>query len=70
MGCSYGRIYSALSSYSENIFEVEADNYAVEKTSKLNYKKVYQGTAEKTGCAANLFDFAGLFLISLINLKA
>jgi SAM-dependent methyltransferase len=57
LGCSYGRMYSALSSYSENIFGVEPDNYAVEKASKLKYKKVYQGTAEKTGCAANFFDF-------------
>tara|TARA_Y100000590_G_scaffold464857_1_gene635370 strand:+ start:3438 stop:4235 length:798 start_codon:yes stop_codon:yes gene_type:complete len=56
LGCSFGRMFDLLSSYSKNIFGVDPDKYAVEKAKKKEYVKVLQGVAEKTGFQENFFD--------------
>ena len=57
LGCSTGRMFDALSRYSEAVYGVEPDNYAVGKASTLPYQEVRQGTAEATGYPDEFFDF-------------
>jgi SAM-dependent methyltransferase len=56
LGCSFGRMYDALSVYSDNILGVDPDSYAVEKARLQPYKEVRQGTAESTEFDKDLFD--------------
>jgi SAM-dependent methyltransferase len=56
LGCSFGRMHEALALYSDHIFGVEPDPYAVEKARSLPYKEVRQGTAEETGFDKDFFD--------------
>lgn len=56
LGCSFGRMFEALSEYSDNIFGVDPDLYAVEKASIHPYIEVRQGTAESTGFSKGFFD--------------
>jgi len=56
MGCSYGRMYKELSQYSENIFGVDLDPYAVEKAKEQGYIEVLVGKAEDTGYQKKFFD--------------
>jgi SAM-dependent methyltransferase len=56
VGCSFGRMYPALSLYSSNIYGVDPDIYAVNKAKSNSYVEVKQGTAEDTKYTAQLFD--------------
>ena len=56
LGCSFGRMYEALASYSDWVFGVEPDIYAVEKARLLSYKEVRHGYAEQTGFGESFFD--------------
>lgn len=56
LGCSFGRMHEALAVYSDQIFGIDPDSYAVEKACLQPYKEVRQGTAEHTGFDKNFFD--------------
>ena len=56
LGCSTGRMFKLLNQYSENIYGVDPDEYAVKKSSNLGYKEVRQGTAEKMSYRSEFFD--------------
>ena len=56
LGCSFGRMYHALSTYSDWVSGVEPDMYAVEKARLLAYREVRQGYAEQTGFGESCFD--------------
>ena len=57
LGCSFGRMNEVLSQYSEHVYGVEPDAFAVSEAAKKPYVEVKQGVAENTGFAANTFDF-------------
>jgi SAM-dependent methyltransferase len=56
LGCSFGRMHEALAGYSDQIFGLELDPYAVEKARSQPYKEVRQGAAEHTGFDQESFD--------------
>ena len=56
MGCSYGRMFEELSKYSENIYGVDIDPFAVEKAKIQGYKNVAVGTAENSTFNNDFFD--------------
>jgi len=56
LGCSFGRMYNELAHFSNNIFGVDPDPYAVEKAAQFPYKEVKTGTAEETGYIDGKFD--------------
>ena len=56
LGCSFGRMYSALAEYTQHISGVDPDPYAVEKAQASGYEHVQTGTAENTGFDAGHFD--------------
>jgi SAM-dependent methyltransferase len=57
LGCSYGRMYSVLAKYSDHVFGVDPDLYAVRRAQKLPYIQVLEGTSEKTGFENESFDY-------------
>lgn len=56
LGCSFGRMHEALAGYSDQIFGLELDPYAVSKARSQPYKEVRQGAAEHTGFDQESFD--------------
>lgn len=56
LGCSFGRMYNELAYFSNNVFGVDPDPYAVEKAAKFPYEEVKTGTAEDTGFVDAKFD--------------
>ena len=56
LGCSFGRLHDVLTQYSKNLFGVDVDPYAVEKTERLPYKKVRVGSGEKISFDNDSFD--------------
>lgn len=56
LGCSFGRMHEALAVYSDQIFGIDLDSYAVEKARLQPYREVRQGTAEYTGFDIDFFD--------------
>ena len=56
LGCSFGRMFDLLNSYSENIYGVDPDEYAVKEANKKSYIDVLKGSAEKTGFEQNFFN--------------
>ena len=56
LGCSFGRMFKVLNKFSNNIYGVEPDKYAINKANKFNYVKIFNGTAENTGFANKFFD--------------
>ena len=57
LGCSIGRMYEALAEYSDEIYGVDIDPYAVEQARLKPYKIVRQGSGEATGFPTGFFDF-------------
>lgn len=57
LGCSTGRMCVGLSRYSEAVYGVEPDSYAIGKATEQPYQEVRQGTAEATGYPNGFFDF-------------
>ena len=57
VGCSTGRMYRPLADYSEHIYGVEPDPFAVSNAKNAGYLEVFQGTAETTGFQKENFDF-------------
>lgn len=57
LGCSIGRMHEALALYSDAVYGVDIDAYAVEKARLKAYKDVRVGTAEETSFDAEFFDF-------------
>jgi len=57
LGCSVGRMHEALAEYSDEIYGVDIDPYAVEQARLKPYKAVRQGSGESTGFSGGLFDF-------------
>lgn len=57
LGCSTGRMYEMLNSYSDSIYGIEPDNYAISIASKLPYLDVRLGTVEAIGYPNDYFDF-------------
>lgn len=56
LGCSFGRMYKALSTYSDHVCGIDPDPFAVEKARLLSYRGVHQGSAETTGFDKGFFD--------------
>lgn len=56
LGCSFGRMCQALSRYSDFIYGVEPDEFAVTEATKKSYIDVKQGYAESTGYSPLFFD--------------
>lgn len=56
LGCSFGRMHEALAVYSDQIFGIDPDSYAVEKARLQPYREVRQGAAEYTGFDIDFFD--------------
>ena len=56
LGCSFGRMFEPLSHFSEEIFGIDLDPYAVEKAGLKPYRVVRQGAAEETGFPDAFFD--------------
>lgn len=56
LGCSVGRMHEALAIYSDAVYGVDIDSYAVEKARLQAYKDVRVGTAEETSFDADFFD--------------
>jgi SAM-dependent methyltransferase len=56
LGCSFGRMYEAISTYSDQVYGIDPDSYAVEKARLQPYKEVRQGSAEVTGFNKDFFD--------------
>ncbi|MDA7541823.1 class I SAM-dependent methyltransferase [Gammaproteobacteria bacterium] len=48
LGCSFGRMYEALSKYSDKVFGVDVDAYAVQKAKSQSYIDVRVGSGENT----------------------
>lgn len=57
LGCSYGRMGGTLNKFTENIYGVDVDQYAVEQARQGPYRVVQQGSAEITGFPNAFFDF-------------
>jgi len=57
LGCSFGRMYNALGSFSNKVIGVDPDEYAVNKAHQKPYLEVSQGSAENTGLKKNFIDF-------------
>ena len=56
LGCSFGRMHEVLDIYSDDVYGVDIDSYAVEKARLQAYKDVRLGTAEETNFDADFFD--------------
>lgn len=56
LGCSFGRMYEAISIYSDHVYGVDPDLFAVEKARFQPYVEVHQGSAESTGFDKDCFD--------------
>ena len=56
LGCSYGRLYPALSVYSRNIHGVDVDLDAINEAKKCKYVSLVKGKAEETNFASDFFD--------------
>jgi len=56
LGCSFGRMFPILSKYSNEIFGVDLDPYALKKASSNSYKLLKVGTAEETCFENNFFS--------------
>lgn len=56
LGCSFGRMFELLHNYSNNIYGVDPDKYAVQEAKKKSYVEVLKGSAENTGFQDSFFD--------------
>lgn len=56
LGCSFGRMHQVLSQYSDYIYGVDPDPFAVTEASQQPYVTVKQGIAESTGFDSTFFD--------------
>lgn len=56
LGCSFGRMNEALSIYSDHVYGIDPDLFAVEKARLQLYREVRQGSAEHTGFDKDFFD--------------
>lgn len=56
LGCSFGRMIDTLSEYTDQVYGVDPDPFAVEKASAQRYREVHQGSAEATGFDEKYFD--------------
>jgi SAM-dependent methyltransferase len=56
LGCSFGRMNEALVVYSDQIFGIDPDTYAIDKANLQPYREVCQGTAENTEFDNEFFD--------------
>jgi len=56
LGCSFGRMSEVLMNYSDNIYGVEPDEYAVSEAKKMKYIEVKKGKAEEIPFTDSFFD--------------
>lgn len=56
LGCSFGRMYEALSICSDHVYGLDPDPFAVDKARLQPYVEVHQGSAENTGFDKGFFD--------------
>ena len=56
LGCSFGRMYEILSAFSDHVYGIDPDCYAVEKARLKQYVEVHQGSAESTEFDKESFD--------------
>jgi len=57
LGCSFGRMCEILTTYSDHVYGIDPDPFAVKKARHQPYEDVRQGTAEATGLNNEFFDF-------------
>jgi SAM-dependent methyltransferase len=57
LGCSYGRMFELLASFSDHIFGVDPEQTALEMARQMGYENLSQGSAERTNMPDNFFDF-------------
>jgi SAM-dependent methyltransferase len=57
LGCSYGRNYDLLASFSSHIFGVDPERSALQKAQQYGYRELLEGSAEYTNMPSNSFDF-------------
>ena len=56
LGCSFGRMFEILNRYSDNIYGIDPDNFAVENAIKKGYTNVKVGNADNIGFTDKYFD--------------
>lgn len=56
LGCSFGRMCETLATYSDHVYGIDPDPFAVEKARLQSYQEVHEGQAEDTGLAKDSFD--------------
>jgi SAM-dependent methyltransferase len=57
LGCSYGRMFKVLNSFSKNIYGIEPDLYAIDEALINNYITIKRGKAEQIDFNSGFFDF-------------
>lgn len=57
LGCSFGRMYTLLNSFSECIYGVDPDLYAINRAKEYKYEILKVGHAESVPFESNIFDF-------------
>ena len=56
LGCSFGRMFEAISSFSDNVYGVDPELSALVKAANKPYKSLDQGFAENTKYKNEFFD--------------
>ena len=57
LGCSFGRMFELLASYSDHVFGVEPEASALEQARQFGYQNLIEGSAENTNMPSHFFDF-------------
>ena len=56
LGCSFGRMYDVLNKFSDNVYGIDPDKFAVENAIQAGYLDVKVGDAENTNFPDNFFN--------------
>ena len=56
LGCSYGRMFELLASYSDHVFGVDPETSALAQARQFGYQDLLEGTAENTNMPSHFFD--------------
>jgi ubiquinone/menaquinone biosynthesis C-methylase UbiE len=56
LGCSYGRLFTAINKYCDTIYGIDVDLETINKALVFNYTCLVRGQSEDTHFASNLFD--------------
>jgi SAM-dependent methyltransferase len=56
LGCSYGRMFELLASYSDHVFGVDPESSALAQARQFGYQDLLEGSAENTNMPSHFFD--------------